>query len=133
MATKKQVSNRNLPKERGRISRPSVGNFQSVLNAMQHAEDKKSVRAAQELERCNNLMFDLALGEGIGSKAGIKDRVMAIRWVQDAAKEYMDDYYASLEEEAASEGVDLDKVEAKANGTTGQVMSLIQTEFKEDE
>lgn len=130
MATKKQVEARNQEKGRGRVAKPSVGNFKSVLNAMQHVEDKKSVRAAQELERCNELMFELALGEGtLGEKAGVKDRLMAIRWVQDVAKEYLEDYYETLDQDDSGEKSDSEQEEVKANGTTGEVFSLVSTDY----
>lgn len=121
MATKKQVEARNQEKERGRQPRPAAGNFKSVLNAIQHVQDKVHAQTAKDLEDYYLMMEELAKGKGDFAKAGIKDRVMAIKFHLDMADKFLNDYYETEDEESSESGETLEKVESKANGTNGLI------------
>lgn len=129
MATKKQVEARNQEKERGRQPRPQVGNFKSVLNAIQHVQDKVHAQTAKDLEDYYLMMEQLAKGQGDFAKAGIKDRVMAIKFHLDMADKFLNDYYETEDEESSESGETSQKVESKANGTNG----LICLDFNSEE
>lgn len=133
MATKKQVEARNQSKQRGKPANPVIGNFNSVLNAIQHVQDKVHSKAAKDLEDYYEMMENLAKGKGDFAKAGIKDRVMAVKWHIELADKFLNEYYESQEEE--DEGVDSHEKEnyykEKSNGTTGGV-SLISDSFSKD-
>lgn len=121
MATKKQVEARNQEKGRGRQPRPAAGNFKSVLNAIQHVQDKVHAQTAKDLEAYYLMMEELAKGKGDFAKAGIKDRVMAIKFHLDMADKFLNDYYETEDEESSESGETSEKVESKANGTNGLI------------
>lgn len=128
MATKSQVQARNNEKERGRQPRPAAGNFKSVLNSIQHVQDKVHAQTAKDLEKYYAMMEELAKGQGDFKKAGIKDRVMAIKFHLDMADKFLNDYYETECDTDTDIGTETPKGENKANGTHG----LMVLDFDED-
>lgn len=128
----KQIKARNKPKGRGRASRPELGNAKSITEAIQHTIDKKNLEAAKDLAAYYEMMYDLAHGKGSFQKAGLKDRVMAIRWHIDMAENYLTESY--LEEEhdehpKVEEEAPKEETEVKKTVNGGQSGNLISLDF----
>ena len=118
MATKKQVANRNNPKDRGRTPRPAIGNYQSVIDTLQHSMDKNIAQIAKDLSDYYEYLEQFAKGQAKFSK----DQIMAIRWHIERAEKFLDEHYEAMEVEESSEsGETFQKAESKANGTNGLI------------
>lgn len=117
MATKKQIASRNNPKERGRIPRPAIGDYQSVVDTIQHSMDKNIAQIAKDLSFYYEALEKFARAEAKFSK----DQIMAIRWHIERAEKFLDEHYEVLEEEGLVEGANQPKVENKATGTGGLI------------
>lgn len=126
MATREQVQARNKPKERGRIPRPAIGNYQSVIDTLQHSMDKNIVQIAKDLSDYYEALEKFAKGEAKFSK----DQIMAIRWHIERAEKFLDEHYEAEEEQASGDnGIsEASSTQSKANGTTG----LICLDFNSD-
>jgi hypothetical protein len=128
MATNKQIKGRNKPKQRGRQPKPAIGDYNSIVESIQHVQDKFNTSTAKDLNNYYEMLRQLAHAEGDFSKAGIKDRVMAIKWHIEKAEEFLNDHYQVEEEEGFGEESDNDSSQGssstKKDGTTG--LSLIQ-------
>lgn len=125
MATKKQIASRNNPKERGRIPRPAIGDYQSVIDTIQHSMDKNIAQIAKDLSFYYEALEKFARAEAKFSK----DQIMAIRWHIERAEKFLDEHYEVLEEEGLVEGGNQPRVENKATGTGG----LIRLDFSPKE
>jgi len=135
MTTKNQVKNRNQPKDRGRQAKPSLSNYNSIIDSIQHVQDKKNVEVAKDLAKYYEMLRKLACREDEYAKAGIKDHLMAVRWHIDLADKLMEEHYEFIEgedgeeEESGEQGSNTSS-KAKANGTTG--LSLISLDYDEE-
>lgn len=126
----KQIKARNKPKGRGRASKPELGNAKSITEAIQHTIDKKNLEAAKDLAAYYEMMYDLAHGKGSFQKAGLKDRVMAIRWHIDMAETYLTESYIEEEHDEQDQDEE-DKVEIvkEEPKKVASVSSLISLDF----
>ena len=126
MATRRQVQARNKPKDRGRTPRPAIGNYQSVIDTLQHSMDKNIAQIAKDLSDYYEALEKFAKGEAKFSK----DQIMAIRWHIERAEKFLDEHYEAEEEQASgeNEGTEISSAQSKANGTTG----LICLDFNSD-
>ena len=126
MATRKQVQARNKPKERGRTPRPAIGNYQSIIDTLQHSMDKNIAQIAKDLSDYYEHLEKFAKGQAKFSK----DQIMAIRWHIERAEKFLDEHYEAEEEQGYGENerAETAATQSKANGTTG----LICLDFNSD-
>lgn len=110
---------------RGRptIPKATAGDAESIIKKVEYEFDRFDARLANELPELLDAYFKLALN---AEKENTKKAVME-KLIERAEKKIEKDaiYIAQSEEDQK------EKPEAKATGTTGQVYSLIQTNFEE--
>ncbi len=134
-----KVKDRKKPKRRGQPTGAKAGNYQSIIEKINHEDSKFAADCANGLSEMHRSIMNMALKKDEYDKIGIKDQWNAIKYCRELMDQFLDEHYEAAHAEAEAENeegetkADIHKEEQKANGTTGGSNTLISLSFNKAE